>query len=164
MAKMAVGMTKTNGQPLKGTLFHSYRRSSLGGLLLFLLWRGEETLKSRNPDYFWLPGDSVTEEDRRILQPVLEAYAELGRTPTRHEVGQLSRIKARFRIWEHAVLAAGLPSLKDPTQVLLRRKDQEEKKRYLQENWPLSRNIEQEGKVPSRNTEQEGKATSRNME
>lgn len=99
-------------------------------------------MRSRNSDYFWLPGDPVTERDREILLPVLEAYGELGRTPTRHEVGQLSRIKARFRIWEHAVLAAGLPSLKDPEQVSLRRKEHEEKRRYLEENWPPSCRVE----------------------
>ncbi len=140
MAETAAGMTKTNGQPCRARPFPSYWRSSLDGLLFFFLKEGKKALKSQNPDLFWSPGDSVTEKDREVLQPLLEAYQELGRTPTRHEVGGLSRIKARFRIWEHAVLAAGLPSLKDPEQVLLRRKEHEEKGRYLRENWPLSRN------------------------
>lgn len=71
----------------------------------------------------WQPGDTLSEGDRALLQPLLLKAAELKRTPTVSEVDSAARIKARFRLWKNAVLAAGLPPLNDPGQTRLREKE-----------------------------------------
>lgn len=70
----------------------------------------------------WNPGEPLTAADRALLQPVIDKYHELGRTPTVSEVNNVSDIKRRFRIWKNAVLAAGLPALNSPEQTKLREK------------------------------------------
>jgi hypothetical protein len=69
---------------------------------------------------YWKPGDPLTERDRLILQPLLKRAKELGRSPTRSEVRDINHIKHRFRIWENALCAAGLPSLRNLEQQKLR--------------------------------------------
>lgn len=68
----------------------------------------------------WQVGEPLTPQDMEILQPLIERAAELGRTPKVSEIASSARIKARFRLWKHALLAAGLPALNDPEQVRLR--------------------------------------------
>jgi len=66
----------------------------------------------------WLPDDPVTDRDLEILEPLIVRAKELGRTPTRNDMqgARLGRIKSRFRTWDIAILAAGLPGLKTPEQ------------------------------------------------
>ena len=68
----------------------------------------------------WLPGEKLTERDMEILQPLIDRAGELGRTPKVSEVASSALIKSRFRIWKYAVLAAGLPAMNDPGQVMKR--------------------------------------------
>ena len=53
---------------------------------------------------------------------------ELGRSPKVGEVPEAARIKARFRIWKYALMAAGLPVMNDPEQVRAREKEKLESK------------------------------------
>ncbi|MDD3410877.1 MAG: hypothetical protein PHY12_08730 [Eubacteriales bacterium] len=71
----------------------------------------------------WQPGDALTPRDEALLTPLRQKARELGRTPTVGEVPQAAALKARFRLWKHAVLAAGLPALNDPAQTRLREKE-----------------------------------------
>lgn len=71
----------------------------------------------------WQPGDALSDSDRALLQPLLDKAAALGRTPTVAEVPSAARIKARFRLWKNAALAAGLAPLNDPAQTRLREKE-----------------------------------------
>ena len=73
----------------------------------------------------WKPGEVLSEEDRRLLIPLKRRARELGYTPTKKEVPQCGRIKTRFRTWEDAVQAAGLPPLKSAEQQQLRRQTRE---------------------------------------
>lgn len=75
----------------------------------------------------WVPGESLTDRDKEILQPLLEKALELGRTPTKGEVKSAGIVKGRFRLWEYAILAAGLPQLRDPEQARLRLRDKQAK-------------------------------------
>lgn len=76
----------------------------------------------------WKPGQPLTEEDRAILVPLLARARELGRSPKVGEVPEAARIKARFRIWKYALMAAGLPVMNDPEQVRAREKEKNEAK------------------------------------
>lgn len=71
----------------------------------------------------WQPGEQLTAQDQALLAPLKQKAAALGRTPTVAEVASAARIKARFRLWKNAVLAAGLPALNDPEQTRLREKE-----------------------------------------
>ncbi len=70
---------------------------------------------------FWIKGQPLTDNDKSLLQPLIRKAEELGHTPTVAEVPSACQIKNRFRIWSNAVYAAGLPSLKDPEQIRLRK-------------------------------------------
>ena len=59
----------------------------------------------------------LTDEDRKILRPLIEKAAELGYTPAKAEVENSAKIKGRFRCWKDAVKAAGLSAVNDPEQV-----------------------------------------------
>lgn len=71
----------------------------------------------------WQTGQPLTKRDHELLKPLIDKARELGRTPTVGEVASSAAIKARFRIWKNAVLAAGLPALNDPEQVRIREKE-----------------------------------------
>ncbi|MDO4548315.1 MAG: hypothetical protein Q4D04_09475 [Clostridia bacterium] len=68
----------------------------------------------------WQPNQEISARDREILQPLIDKARELGRTPMVSEVPSAAYIKARFRIWKYAVMAAGLPAMNDPGQVRIR--------------------------------------------
>ena len=68
----------------------------------------------------WNPGEPLNDNDRALLQSMIDKSYELGRTSTVSEVVDAAQIKSRFRIWKNAVLAAGLPALNSPEQVRLR--------------------------------------------
>lgn len=68
----------------------------------------------------WNPGDPLTDADRELLQPLIDKAKEIGMTPTTREVSSSAKIKSRFRIWKHAVMAAGLPSLNSTEQIQIR--------------------------------------------
>ena len=72
----------------------------------------------------WKPGDPLTEEDRKLLAPLIEKARETGLTPTVKEIPSSPRIKSRFRLWKFAVMAAELPALTAPEQVRMRQKMQ----------------------------------------
>ncbi|MDR1815707.1 MAG: hypothetical protein LBR00_03360 [Clostridiales Family XIII bacterium] len=76
--------------------------------------------RNRYKNRYWTPGTPLTENDRRILAPLLAKARELGRTPTKGEMDTVRELKARFRTWGLAVEAAGLPPLTDPRQVRAR--------------------------------------------
>lgn len=67
-------------------------------------------------DRFWKPGSPVTEEDKKLLEEVVEVYHRQGYIPTKKEISNAQKLKARFRIWNNVLLAAGLPSRNDPEQ------------------------------------------------
>ena len=69
---------------------------------------------------FWAEGMPLTEKDLELLQILKDRAAELGYTPLVGDVKEAGRIKARFRCWKDAILAAGLPSEKTPEQVARR--------------------------------------------
>lgn len=71
----------------------------------------------------WKPGQPLSDEDRVILAPLIARARELGRSPKVGEVPEASRIKARFRIWKYALMAAGLPVMNDPEQVRTRERE-----------------------------------------
>jgi hypothetical protein len=75
---------------------------------------------------YWKPGEPLTKRDMRILHPIIRKAGELGRSPTKSDVKDIGRIKGRFRTWEIALRAAGLPSLLDKEQQRLR--DEERRK------------------------------------
>lgn len=68
----------------------------------------------------WQPGDPITDADRALLKPIIEAAAELGFSPPLARIPNGGQIKKRFRIWNNALLAAGLPKMTDPNQTRLR--------------------------------------------
>ena len=68
----------------------------------------------------WKPDEPLSDADRELLRPLIEAAREIGMTPTTKEVPSSAKIKSRFRLWKYAVMAAGLPSLNSPEQVQLR--------------------------------------------
>lgn len=70
----------------------------------------------RRQGNFWEEGMPLTDEDRKILRPLIEKAAELGYTPAKAEVENSAKIKGRFRCWKDAVKAAGLPAVNDPVQ------------------------------------------------
>ena len=70
----------------------------------------------RRQGNFWEEGMPLTDEDRKILRPLIEKAAELGYTPAKAEVENSAKIKGRFRCWKDAVKAAGLPAVNDPEQ------------------------------------------------
>ena len=63
---------------------------------------------------------SLTEKDFELLQILKDRAAELGYMPLVAGVKEPSRIKAHFRCWKDAILAAGLPSEKAREQVARR--------------------------------------------
>jgi len=65
---------------------------------------------------FWEEGMPLTDEDRKILRPLIEKAQELGYTPAKAEVANSAKIKERFRCWKDAVKAAGLPAVNDLEQ------------------------------------------------
>ncbi len=71
----------------------------------------------------WRPGQPLTKEDQAILAPLIAKAQELGRSPKVGEVSEAARIKARFRIWKYALMAAELPVMNDPEQVRAREKE-----------------------------------------
>ena len=71
---------------------------------------------------FWKPGQPLTDEDRRLLAPLIQKANELGRSPKVSEIPSSARIKARFRIWKNALTAANLPGMNDPEQTRAREK------------------------------------------
>jgi len=70
----------------------------------------------RRQGNFWEEGMPLTDEDRKILRPLIEKAAELGYTPAKAEVENSAKIKGRFRCWKDAVKAAGLPAVNDLEQ------------------------------------------------
>ena len=84
------------------------------------LYNEDVLAKEKREMQHWNPGEPLNDDDRAILQSIIDKSHELGRTPTVSEVADAARIKSRFRIWKNAVLAAGLPALNSPEQVRLR--------------------------------------------
>ncbi|MDR2492062.1 MAG: hypothetical protein LBD25_01165 [Coriobacteriales bacterium] len=74
----------------------------------------------RFPVEFWKESQQLTDEDYRLLKPLIEKARVLGYTPTKAEVQESADIKWRFRTWGDAVKAAGLPSTNSPEQQRLR--------------------------------------------
>ena len=70
----------------------------------------------RRQGNFWEEGMELTQADRELLRPLIERAKELGYTPPRAQVPGCEKIKARFRCWKDAVMAAGLSPLNDPNQ------------------------------------------------
>ena len=70
----------------------------------------------------WRENEPLTEADLRLLRPLADAYALLGRSPKVSEIQTSSEIKARFRTWKLALCAAKLPPMNDPAQTRLREK------------------------------------------
>lgn len=70
---------------------------------------------------FWAEGMPLSERDRQLLAPLIAKAQELGYTPIVAEVPEAAKIKSRFRCWKDALKAAGLPSEKNPEQVLRRK-------------------------------------------
>ena len=70
----------------------------------------------RRQGNFWEEGMPLTDEDRKVLRPLIEKAVELGYTPAKAEVENSAKIKGRFRCWKDAVKAAGLPAVNDPEQ------------------------------------------------
>lgn len=68
----------------------------------------------------WSPGMPLTEREHELLKPLLEKASELGRTPKVKEVPESGKIKTHFRLWKHALAAAGLPPLSEPAQMMMR--------------------------------------------
>lgn len=75
--------------------------------------RRQQYLRQGN---FWKRGEPLTAYDLEMLRPLLAKAKELGYTPTISEVPAAYKIKSRFRIWNDAVFAAGLPPLNDMDQ------------------------------------------------
>jgi len=67
---------------------------------------------------YWRPGAPLTEQDKEILAPMIALAEAIGRTPTRGDMRGIrkDRIKSRFRTWQNAILAAGLPNINAPEQ------------------------------------------------
>lgn len=80
---------------------------------------GEQHSRKRNNEV-WRPGDPLTREDLRLLEPVKETAKRLGRTPTKQECSNVRELKQRFRTWKNVILAAGLPDLHSQGQVNIR--------------------------------------------
>lgn len=84
---------------------------------------GMHMKRERQMNGQWKPGQPLTKEDQAILAPLIARARELGRSPKVGEVSEAARIKARFRIWKYALMAAGLPVMNDPEQVRAREKE-----------------------------------------
>ena len=65
---------------------------------------------------YWQPGMPLTEEDLDLLKEVKEVYHKQGYIPSKKEVSDVGRLKARFRTWDNVLLAAGLPSKNNPDE------------------------------------------------
>jgi len=84
------------------------------------LWTGNECRAKHHKRRYWQPGEELTDRDRLLLRPLLDRAAELGHTPTQKEMQGISVLNERFRHWQHAVMAAGLPWLDESEQHRLR--------------------------------------------
>lgn len=69
---------------------------------------------------FWHEGMALTEKDEVLLKYIKDRASELGYTPLISDVPESGKIKARFRCWKDAIKAAGLPSEREPDQILKR--------------------------------------------
>ena len=69
---------------------------------------------------FWHEGMALTEKDEVLLKYIKDKASELGYTPLISDVPESGKIKGRFRCWKDAIKAAGLPSEREPDQVLKR--------------------------------------------
>ena len=70
--------------------------------------------KHYNINKYWMPGQTVTDEDLQLLLSVKNFYEVNGYTPTKEDIENVVELKARFRIWNNVLLAAGLPDKNDP--------------------------------------------------
>ena len=77
-------------------------------------------LKLKKITMQWKPGQPLTEEDRELLRPLLDAARERGHTPRVQDVSNSAEIKTRFRTWKNALVAAGLPLYSAAEQEVLR--------------------------------------------
>ena len=64
----------------------------------------------------WKPGEPLTEADRQILEPIIEAYHRLGFSPRTSDIPNAWQLKKRFRVWGNVLRAAGLPVHAGPQQ------------------------------------------------
>lgn len=77
-------------------------------------------LKLKKITIQWKPGQPLTDEDRDLLRPLLDVARERGHTPRVQDVSNSFEIKARFRTWKNALMAAGLPLYSAAEQEVLR--------------------------------------------
>lgn len=83
-------------------------------------------------DQFWKPGDPLTEEDKRLLEPVYKAYEELGYSPGKRDIPpeDYKPLKGRFRIFRDVLQAAGLPGHTDPEYIKVRQEAGRTKRKW----------------------------------
>lgn len=93
-------------------------------------WKQFDGRKLSRPG-LWHPGEPLTEEDEKLLEPVKQAYRKLGYVPAKHEVKNKGPIKERFRVWNDVILAAGLPRYNDPDEMRKRMAIQEARKQEV---------------------------------
>lgn len=79
---------------------------------------------NREPN-LWRPGEPLTAKDHDLLSVLIRRYNQLGYVPSQREAPNARAIKKRFRIWNDAVAAAGLPTCHTSIQGRIRAKKQE---------------------------------------
>lgn len=83
---------------------------------------------NREPN-LWKPGEPLTQKDQDMLNVLVRKYEQLGYVPSQKEVPNARAIKKRFRIWNDAIAAAGLPINCKSGQSRIRTKKYEWEKR-----------------------------------
>lgn len=87
-----------------------------------------------NPNNWWKPGQPITEQDYKLLDRVRVFYSENGYTPTKADmadIGYVSKLKSRFRIWKNVIIAAGLPDINSAENQKKRIEKQNEAKKNI---------------------------------
>lgn len=77
-----------------------------------------------NPN-LWKPGEPLTAEDQKLLEPVIKLYEKQGFSPRRKEVPNGKALRQRFRIWDDVLKAASLPKPSEPEQLKKRQEYRE---------------------------------------
>ena len=104
-----------------------------------------------NPNNWWKPGQPITEQDYKLLDRVRVFYSENGYTPTKADmadIGYVSNLKSRFRIWKNVIIAAGLPDINSAENQKKRIEKQNEAKKniidesgYMDDDFEITKNV-----------------------